>query len=179
MRKYLLKTLAAGCGLLLTAASYGIAADYEHTVEAKSMTFSWKIAGDKLAAKVSAKTEGWVGIGINPSEKMKDANFILGYVKDGQVTIVDHFGNSSNGHKDDVDLKGTSDVTVVGGSEENDVTTIEFLIPLASADKTDGNIEVGGDTTVLLAYGAGRDSFRTKHKERAKMIINLSTGEVK
>lgn len=179
MRNYLTKTVAAGCCLLLTAASYGMAAEYDHTVEAKNMTFSWKIEGDKLAAKVSAKTEGWVGVGFNPSEKMKDANFILGYVKDGKVTIVDDFGNTATGHKDDVDLKGTSDVTVVGGSEENDVTTIEFIIPLTSADKTDGNLDVNGDTTVLLAYGAGRDSFKTKHKERSKMLINLSTGVVK
>lgn len=179
MRKHLVKILAAGCCTLLAAASYGVAADYDHTVEAKKMTFSWKIDGDKLAAKVSAKTEGWVGVGFNPSQKMKDANFILGYVKDGQVTIVDDYGNSSTGHKDDVDLKGTSDVTVVGGTEADDVTTIEFIIPLKSADKTDVDIDVNGDTTVLLAYGAGRDSFKTKHKERTKMIINLSTGAVK
>jgi hypothetical protein len=179
MRNHLIKTLAAGCGIFLAAASYGMAADYDHTVEAKNMTFSWKIDGDKLAAKLTAETEGWVGVGFNPSQKMKDANFILGYVKDGKVTIVDDYGNTSTGHKDDVDLSGTSDVTVVGGTEEEDVTTIEFIIPLTSGDKTDVNIDVNGDTTVLLAYGADRDSFRTKHKYRTQMTINLSTGAVK
>ena len=53
------------------------AADYEYEVKAKKMTFAWKIDGDMLAAKISAKTKGWVGIGFNPSEKMKGADFVI------------------------------------------------------------------------------------------------------
>ena len=69
--------------LSITAASGVFAADYSHEVKAKKMSFSWKIDGDKLAVKMSAKTKGWVGIGFNPSDKMKDADFVLGYVKKG------------------------------------------------------------------------------------------------
>jgi hypothetical protein len=30
---------------------------------------------------------------------------------------------------------------------------------------------------VLLAYGAGRDSFKTKHQFKTALKVNLSTGE--
>ncbi len=179
MLKNVFGSIAAGCCLVLAVASQGVAADYAHTVEAKDMKFSWTVDGETLAAKVSAETDGWVGVGFNPSKKMKDANYVIGYVKDGEVKIVDEFGTTSTGHKDDEKLGGTTDVTVVGGTEEGGVTTIEFTMPISSGDTNDGTLDVNADTVVLLAYGAGRDSLKSKHKYRTSLTINLSTGEVK
>lgn len=154
----------------------GVAADYAHELKDKDMTFAWSVDGDNLAVKLSAKTEGWVGVGFNPSKSMKDANFILGYVKKGKPKIIDEFGEKENTHKSDKKLGGTADATLVSGAEEGGVTTIEFTLPLKSADKYDGALDVAGETTVLLAYGAGRDSFRSKHKYRSTYKVNLSTG---
>ena len=73
--------------VFLTVCTWGISpaysASYDHEVEAKGVSFSWKDDGDTLHGKMSAKTKGWVAVGFNPSSKMKDANYILGYVKDG------------------------------------------------------------------------------------------------
>ncbi|SHO50233.1 DOMON domain-containing protein [Desulfopila aestuarii] len=167
-----------GCFLLATI-TQGFAADYDHTIEAKDITFSWKIDGDNLAGKIAAKTDGWVGVGFNPSEKMKDANFILGYVKDGETKIIDEYGTTSTGHKNDEDLGGKTDLTLVSGTEEGGMTTIEFVMPLKSGDDKDGELVVDGDTVVLLAYGSGRDSFKSKHKFRTSITVNLGTGAVK
>jgi len=152
------------------------AAGYDHEVEAKNITFAWKVEGDSLAVKLSAETEGWVAIGFNPVKEMKGANLILGYVKDGKVTLEDDFGSGENSHKSDSKLDGTSDVTVVGGEEKDGWTTIEFTIPLDSGDKNDTKIDVNGENTVLLAYGGGLDSFFVKHKYRTALKVNLSTG---
>jgi hypothetical protein len=83
MKGRILCILLGLCVLSVTVVSGVFAADYSNEVKAKNMSFSWKIDGDKLAVKMSAKTKGWVGIGFNPSDKMKDADFILGYVKKG------------------------------------------------------------------------------------------------
>ena len=107
---------------------------------------------------------------------MKDANFILGFVKDGKPEITDDFGDTNNNHSPDTTLGGTDDVTLVGGSEEGGMTTVEFTMPLQSGDKYDGEIDVEGDTIVLLAYGGARDSFKTKHQYRTTLKVNLSTG---
>lgn len=172
-----IQTMTAIITLLLFGIfSQGMAADYAHELTDKDISFAWNVDGDNLAVKLSAKTEGWVGIGFNPSEAMQDANFILGYVKGGEAKIVDHYGDKGNAHSSDKKLGGTTDVTLVGGTEEGGVTTLEFTLPLKSADKNDQVLDVNGDTTVLLAYGAGRDSFRAKHKYRNSHKVNLSTG---
>lgn len=168
--------LATVCALPLLSPSASRAADYAHEVKAKKMSFAWTVNGDKLAVKLSAETTGWVAVGFNPADAMKGANYILGFVKDGKVTLSDEFGDSPSGHKPDDKLGGSEDVTLVGGAEENGVTTIEFSIPLASADTNDGNIDVNGETIVLLAYGPDRDSFKVKHKFRTAMKVNLATG---
>jgi len=155
-----------------------MAAGYAHEVKVKDMTFAWTADGDKLAVKVAAPTDGWVGIGFNPTDMMKDANIIIGYVKDGKVTIADEFGDRSTGHSHDTKLGGSDDVTVVGGTEEGGVTTIEFAIPLDSGDKSDNVIDINSDTKVILAYGTGRDSFKPRHKYRTSIVVNLGSGEM-
>lgn len=169
-------TIVAVSMLLAGSVVSGFAADYAHEVKAKEMTFAWTADGDKLAVKVAAPTESWVGIGFNPTEEMKDANIIIGYVKDGEVKIVDEYGDRETSHSSDTKLGGSDDVTIVGGSEEGGVTTIEFVIPLNSGDKSDNVIDVNSDTKVILAYGSGRDSFRPRHKFRTAIVVNLSTG---
>lgn len=162
--------------LMILIGTWCTAADYSHEMSDKKMTFSWKVDGDNLAVKLSAATTGWVGIGFNPSKKMKDANYIIGYVKKGKAKIVDEFGDKEATHKSDKKLGGTVDAVLVGGTEEGGVTTLEFTVPLKSEDKYDTNIDVDKETVVLLAYGGGRDSFRAKHKFRGTYKVNLATG---
>ncbi len=168
--------LAAAGALTLACASLVTAADYAHEVQVGKMSFAWTVSGDRLEVKLTAATTGWVGIGFNPTDGMQGGNFILGYVKDGKVTLSDDFGDSSMSHKADDKLGGSENATVVGGSEENGNTTIELSIPLNSGDAKDGKIDVNADNLVALAYGPDRDSFKVKHKVRKELKINLSTG---
>ena len=162
--------------LFLGFFTIGQAAEYDHEVQIKKISFSWKVSGDTLAVKIAAETKGWVGIGFNPSSKMKGADFILGYVKNGKVKIRDDFGKSKTSHKPDEKLGGTSDVTLIGGEEADGVTTVEFALPLKSGDKKDSELNVEGDTIVLLAYGPDRDGFTARHKFRTALKVNLATG---
>ena len=162
--------------LLFGFFTIGQATEYDHEVQSKKITFSWKVAGDTLAVKIAAETKGWGAVGFNPSSKMKGADFVLGYVKNGKAKIRDDFGSSKTSHKPDKKLGGTSDVTLIGGEEVGGVTTIEFTIPLKSGDKKDSEIKVEGDTIVLLAYGPGRDGFTARHKFRTALKVNLATG---
>ena len=177
------KTFAATAVVILTflvsMVNVAQSAEYQHSLTVEKMTFDWSIDGDQLAVKLTAPTKGWVSVGFNPTDKMKDANIIIGYVKNGKVKIVDDFGSGATLHKDDTKIGGTENVTVVGGSEEGDVTTLEFSIPLNSGDEKDGVIDPNADTTVILAYGPERDSFRMKHEFNATVVVNLGTGTKK
>ncbi len=153
-----------------------VAMDYDHEIKLKKMSFSWKIQQDQLFVKLVAEAKGWVGIGFNPTKKMQDANFIIGYVKNGKVEITDAFGVRPKEHINDSAMNGSNDITAVSGSEQGGTTTIEFAIPLNSGDSADRKIDTGDITTVLLAFGKGRDDFHSKHRFRTRIKVNLSTG---
>ena len=152
--------------------------EYSHGLAAKEMRFLWTLRGDSLDVKLVAPTTGWVGIGFNPdeTENMKGASFIIGYVKAGEAHAFDHYGTEAEKHKEDDKLGGTTDVSNLSGSEEERRTELAFTVPLNSADPNDRPLSVDGDNVILLAYGKS-DSFVLKHRFRAALKVNLSTGE--
>ncbi len=176
MKRGKLAVFISGILAVFFLATQGYCKEYDHSLEVNNMNFSWKIDGENLIVKLSGKTTGWVGIGFNPSKRMKDANYVLGFVKKGKAKVTDDFGVEEKKHKADEKLGGKSDVTLIGGSEEDGMTTVEFSLPLDSGDTKDTVIDLNGDTTVLLAYGGKRDSFISAHKFRATLKVNLSTG---
>ena len=152
------------------------ASTYDHEITVQNMTLSWKVNGDDLHIKLTAPTTGWLGIGFNPSIGMKDAKFVLGYVKEGKINVSDEFGTGEIRHESVEKFGGKSDITCISGQEEGGETTIEFTIPLVSKDTKGGRIDPAAETTVLLAYGLDHDSSRLRHKFRTTISVNLSTG---
>jgi len=151
---------------------------YSHGIAAREMRFFWTLQGDNIDVKISAPTNGWMGIGFNPdvAENMKGANFLIGFVKGGEAQVVDHYGTELKKHKEDEKIEGKSDVSNVSGSEQDGQTVLEFTVPLDSGDAKDKPVDAQGDTVVLLAYGRS-DSIVLKHRFRAILKVNLSTGE--
>ena len=87
--------------ITIFSSTHGKANEYDHSIDLNEIKFLWKITEDSIHIKLSAKTTGWVGIGFNPSQEMKDANLILGYVKDGTPKVTDHFGTTNRQHMKD------------------------------------------------------------------------------
>jgi len=143
-------------------------------LETSDISIEWHVEDGELHMTVTAPTTGWVAVGFKPTQSMKDANFIIGYVSGSSVTVEDHFGYGIFGHKADTELGGTRDVTLKSGSEENGSTSLAFSLPLASGDQYDREIAVGEEIKVLLAYGGnGEDNLNTKHRFRtsAKLFV--------
>ena len=162
--------------LLVSALSLW-AMDYQHSLKAEDITFSWTIEGDLIHVELSAKTTGWVGIGFNPESAMLGANIIIGAVKKGKVNIQDHFGSRKRGHTEDTKQGGTDHVKNAAGTEKDGITTISFTIPLNTDEKFDTPIKADGTDIIMLAYGAGRDSLKGHHPFRTVYKVNLETGE--
>lgn len=141
-------------------------------IEEKGIRMSWAIDGDQLQVTVIAKTTGWIGVGFEPLRKMQGANFIIGYVKDGEAVIEDHYGVSTKKHKKDIDLGGSDDVEDTGSSEADGSTKLAFKIPLDSGDEFDNKLEEGKKITVLLAFGKNDDTT-SKHRTVVKTSIKL------
>jgi len=145
------------------------------TLNAAKVDFTWNISGEMLSVKLKAPTTGWVGIGFNPSEEMKDANFILGFIKDGKVSVLDQHGSSKRNHKEDAALGGADNVADTSGTEAGGSTEISFSMPLKAGDTLDKEIKAQTDQVILLAYGK-TDRLAQQHVANAKLKVNLSTG---
>lgn len=152
------------------------AESYRHILTDGPMSFSWTVVDRAIQIKITGKTTGWVGVGFNPYSMMKGANFIVGFVKDGKVSVEDHIGNAERNHTSDTASGGQNNVSSAAGSEKDGVTEISFSIPLDSLDPNDRALDVAGKTTVLLSMGGARDSFRSGHTFKAIHRVTLSTG---
>jgi DOMON domain len=150
--------------------------DYKYKMTVGVMQVDWLVAENELQIKVKAKTNGWVGIGFNASKGMKDAWFVLGYVKEGKLTVVEDHGTAETAHRPVTDLGGTASVKNASGSNANDETEIRFSMPLQPPGSLDKPIVTDAEMNVLLAYG---DSIALQqiHKFRAKLKVNLSSGK--
>lgn len=144
------------------------------TVETEDVVLKWKISEENAEFIVGAPTQGWIGVGFDPSNAMKDANFIIGYVQNGELVIEDHFGEGPFAHKPDRELGGTNDILEYTGSEAETGTEMQFTIPLDSGDSYDTLIEKGGEHVILIAYGPDRsDNFETKHAKRIRFSVTM------
>jgi hypothetical protein len=80
----------------------------------------WRSDDQYVYIGMKAKTNGWVSIAVQPGSRMKNADMVFGFIKDGELTITDLFSTGDFGpHPPDTELGGTSDILKSAGSEEN------------------------------------------------------------
>jgi hypothetical protein len=141
--------------------------EYADQVEIAGVTFAWTTDAEFLYGAMWAQTGGWVAVGFDPDNRMQGANYVFGFVKDGEVAIVDMFGTRPAGpdsHPPDDTLGGADDIEAFGGSEKDGVTLIEFKIPRETGDDNDKPL-ASGAYVLLAAYGS-TDDFTMRHTNR-------------
>lgn len=160
--------------ILFTAAATGLMAqDNLKSERVGDMEVRWQVDDGNLYFEVSAPTSGWIAVGFNPEKKMKDADVIIGCVKEGgEVVIEDHFGTSMVSHTLDTELGGENQINDPEGSEENGVTTLKFVIPLDSGDAYDTVMVPGNTYTMIVAFGAD-DNMKQRHSFRDHIEFEL------
>lgn len=152
------------------------ASDYAHRLEAGEVTVAWSLDGDLIHMEISAKTAGWVSIGIDPEDAMGGADIIIGAVKNDKVRIEDHFADRKRGHSPDEKLGGENHVINPAGTEKDGITTISFTRSVEAAEEWDKPFNTSGKTKIMVAHGS-RDSFVATHQFRAVYDIDFTTGE--
>ncbi|UCE36149.1 MAG: hypothetical protein JSW00_11420 [Thermoplasmata archaeon] len=142
----------------------------------------WRVENDTIIMAMEGKTTGWVAIGIEPSDKMKDADMIFGWVSDsGVASVLDCFSTGTFGpHPPDTELGGTSDILCYGGTESGGKTIIEFKRLLSTGDSKDKDIPSEGEITIIWATGPD-DDFESQHggssDNRGYGKVDIGTGE--
>ncbi len=132
----------------------------------------WRADGQLIYIGITAGTGGWVSLAIQPGTGMKDADMVIGFVKDGKAEIQDAYCTDNLGtHPSDTKLGGTEDIITFGGKEEGGSITMEFQRRLDTGDKYDIPFKPGINK-IMWAYGSG-DSFILKHSIKGYGEINL------
>jgi len=135
-------------------------------------TIHWRSDEQYIYIGMSAKTNGWIAMAVQPGSRMKDADMLFGFVKDGKVKVQDLYSTGDFGpHPADTELGGTDDILAFGGREEGGFTIIEFKRSLTTGDKYDISIQKGVNK-IIWAYGSN-DTLTVKHSTRGYGEINL------
>lgn len=131
-----------------------------------------RVEGEFILMALRAKTIGYIALGIDPEDKMKNADMILCFVKDNQAYAVDMFSTGLFGpHPEDVKQGGTNDIITVGGIEKDGITTVEFKRKLNTGDSKDKVIRLG-DNKILWATG-NSDTITEKHAARGHGMLTV------
>ncbi len=146
--------------------------EYTQTHKIGDIEVFSRVEGDTVMMALRAKTKGWVALGIDPEDKMKGADIILGFVKDGQATVLDMYSTGTYGpHPADDRQGGTNDILAVGGSHKDGMLTVEFKRKLNTGDSKDKPLKIG-DNKVIWSIGDTLDPA-VKHSTRGAGVLTL------
>jgi len=161
--------MAAGLSSLQAQAEW-------QSVTAANITLEYRVSQNSqdLECRLTGATTGWVAVGFNPTSVMRNANIIIGYVSGGNTQLRDDWGTTNTSHVSDISLGGTSDVTLISGTEEAGSTILHFSIPLSTADQYDRTLQVGQNYPIILARGANNaDNYTGMHADADVAQISL------
>jgi len=132
----------------------------------------WNSDGRYVYLGIKAKTAGWVAVGFQPEPLHRETDMVLGFVRDGEASVLDMFSTGDLGPcSADSELGGSDDIVDFGGREEGGETTIEFKRLLSTGDEHDGEL-FSGINEIIWAYSS-LDDVRQKHTERGRGEIRL------
>ncbi len=130
---------------------------------------SWKNDAQYLYMALNGSTKGWIAMGFEPTDWMKDADIILAAVEDGKAIVEDEYSTGNYGpHSDDTDLGGTYDILEYGGREVGGNTVIEFKRKMDTGDSFDKAF-VSGQKVPMIWAMADTTMHDAKH--------NMAKGE--
>ncbi|MCX8207193.1 MAG: DUF2202 domain-containing protein [Methanothrix sp.] len=122
-----------------------------------TLTVSWKIDDEHLYMALNGSTRGWLAIGFEPSEWMKDADMVLAFVS-GSVRVLDEYSIGNYGpHIDDTMLGGTYDILEHGGRSYGAHTVVEFRRKLETGDRFDKVLRPEQSVSIIWAMSESMD----------------------
>jgi len=133
----------------------------------------WKNDAEYLYMALAGLTNGFVAIGFEPTQAMKDADMVMGWVSNGNATVLDLYSTGVYGpHPPDEDLGGRDDILEFGGAESNNRTVIEFKRRMDTGDRFDKAFQPEQTVNIIWSMSA-TDSLEVRHNIRGVSMIDL------
>lgn len=122
------------------------------------MTLCWKSDQEYLYMAMNGSSPGWLAVGFDPSQWMKEADIILGSVDNGKATVLDEYSTGNYGpHIEDTLMGGTDDILESGGSSDGIHMVVEFKRKLNTGDSLDKVLPPQGTISIIWAMADKKD----------------------
>jgi len=154
-----------------------VSGEYAHEMTITGVDVYWTNDEYRLRVGLVSPGTGFVAIGFDPERQMEGANYIIGSMHEGELTIRDDYGHELLAHMEDTARGGEDNIIAAAGNEWPDQTVIEFIIPLDSGDTTDKPLLPGHQYTILVSYHSMLDSFSNQHTRRGSGLMQLDLPE--
>ena len=140
------------------------------------MEVSWKNDEEYLYLALNGSTDGWLSIGFDPLEWMKNSDIILASVQGSTATVLDEYCTGNYGpHIEDTLLGGTSDITEFGGSKGAGRTVMELKRKLDTGDRFDKAFSPGQTISIIWALSENPDISLKHNVAYGEGIMTLTT----
>lgn len=141
-------------------------------VEKNGMKVHWEHRSDSVHFDVSAPTTGWLAIGFNPSDRLKNTYLIMGCHTGGSPRLVEHYAVKPGDYRPIVEFGGQPQATRINGTEKGGKTRLRFSLPLKAADHYRKDLHPGRQYFMLMAYSRS-DDFQHHSIMRTSVQITL------
>ncbi len=143
------------------------------------MEVSWKNDQENLYMALKSTTDGWLSVGFEPSEWMKDADTIMGFAEGVRATVLDEYCTGNYGpHDEDTMLGGKDDILAFGGRREGGYTVIEFKRKLNTGDRFDKAFTPGQRVSMIWATADTNDHGLKHNVAFGEAILALEEVEL-
>ncbi len=139
------------------------------------MQISWRNDEEDLYLALNGSTLGWLALGFEPLEWMKDSDIILASVDKGTAVVLDEYCTGNYGpHIEDTMLGCTDDIQEFSGSESAGRTTIELKRSLQSHDRFDKSFTPGQAVSIIWALSDNPDISQKHDVAYGEGILSLT-----
>ena len=142
------------------------------------MEISWKNDQEYLYMALNGSTDGWLSIGFEPLEWMKNADIILASAERSKATVLDEYCTGNYGpHIEDTMLGGTNDIAEFGGRKGAGSTVIELKRKLNTGDRFDKAFSPGQTISIIWALSQNPDISLKHNVAYGEGILTLTSGQ--
>jgi len=141
------------------------------------MEISWRNDQEYLYLALNGSTDGWLAIGFEPLEWMKNADIVMASVQPDKAVAKDEYCTGNYGpHIEDTMLGGTDDILEFAGKKVAGRTVFELKRRLDTGDKFDKAFSPGQAISIIWALSNNPD-LNFKHNVAFGEGIITLTGE--
>ena len=142
------------------------------SISKNKMNLSWHFSNDRIYFEMTAPTNGWVTIGFNTNESIKNAYLLMGNIINDKVNVVEHYTLEPGHYKSLLELGEQPQVNEISGNQNSKGSMIKFSLPIMASSKYQKDLTEGSEYTMILAYSQ-EDDFQHHSMMRTSAIVKL------